>query len=545
MGVGAAVGSQGHVEEKAAVPHKRQRTQSDSVDWDSNDALENAEFLKVSRHFVSSPPHTRPRARISAPISRFNVNIQQASTQAEDPFLDGSSVLRPVLAQSSERSRGRDQRVIPTGQAGVSWAIKDKAKLSELISQLRSLSDDLDNLPSIDTEALAKATESVTKATELLANSRAIISSLNTRKTQELISISSAHENDNLGTSEIIQHPSPQEDDHYAVSDTDAGLSPNTTWDTDPFLSTDPFSFVTTKPKVEPSVLVRENSTSHDDSDTESDTKSVNSLFSISSRASVSSFSTTGTSQDLGDAGEELVAILLQDATLEPLYRTAIEKLGINNFAKLLRASAAHLSTEAQLTQEKIAAQFVKRRAKHVTDFISKHLDSNKDEKISASERRQRGSPEERSELDEIESDLAENSHGQTLGSVKNFILESSALVNLRDKLRFFVSGGIEESLKSSVVPGYPTTPLEIPTYKATDDASLAEGTSASGLDESIDLIKGPFRKEADFSAPSILDMIAKVCLSGHSVFFIVMYKVHADCDILCSLAEGLPYFLR
>lgn len=499
-----------HVENRAATSNKRQRRLSDSVDRNSNDISKIAESSESYRHIVPSPPYTRPRAHISAPISKFNLNIQRSAPQTQDWDVDNSPLLRQVSAQNIERSQGEDLRVIPNRQAEVPLETKDKAKLSELTSQLRSLSDDLDHIRRDDTEALAKATASVTKTTELLVNSRAIIDSLSTRKTQELNSLSPPHESNHVRKSQITQQPSPGEDDQYAVFNTGATPSPNTGWDSDSCLSTDPVSFITTKSKI----LGRENNIDNDNSDTESDTKSVKSLSSISSRPSLSSHSSFGTAQDVGDAGHELIALLLQDATLKPLYRIAIEKLGIDNFTKLLRASAAHLSTEAQLTHEKNAAQFVKKRARYVTVCISKHLESNKDENTSTPENRHIGFFDEGSDSDGSESDIAENSHARTLGSVNSFILESSALVNLGDKLRFFVTGSIEDSLKSSVVPEHPATTFEKMADKARDDVSLVEGASVSPIDQFTDYIEDSFQliwKEATSTASSILHMIAKV----------------------------------
>ena len=210
-----------------------------------------------------------------------------------------------------------------------------------------------------------------------------------------------------------------------------------------------------------------------------SDVASVESLSSIPGLTSGSTLSTVSSQEALG-AAEELAILLLQDEDLKPLYEKALERMEINKFkrnlTKLLGTFAIDLLREAGNGMQRSAAQFVKERTEYVTSCIGNYYALGRDEtsehmdalKMQASQRegviegyleqqilynnraidfsaapeiKEVGQSEKEPESDESLPDLGDRSQLRNLDGVKNFILDSSAIMNLRENLRRFVFG--------------------------------------------------------------------------------------------------------
>ena len=225
--------------------------------------------------------------------------------------------------------------------------------------------------------------------------------------------------------------------------------------------------------------LIRDVDMKANDSEVSSDVASVESLYSIPSLTSGSTLSSVSSQKVLG-AAEDLALLLLQDEDLIPLYEMALERMEIKKFernlTKLLGTFAIDLIKEAGNSLQRSAAHFVKERAKYVTSFIISYYTSSKNEASeqihnfempptedmieryleqqinisyntlaidfsATSETKDVGQSGKESEFDESQPDKRDTSQIQDLDGASDFILDSSAISNLRENLRRFVFG--------------------------------------------------------------------------------------------------------
>ena len=225
--------------------------------------------------------------------------------------------------------------------------------------------------------------------------------------------------------------------------------------------------------------LIRDVDMKTNDSEISSDVASAESLYSIPSLTSGSTLSGVSSQEVLG-ADEDLALLLLQDGDLMSLYEIALERMEIQKFetnlTKLLGTFAIDLIKEAGNSLQRSAAHFVKERAEYVTSFIIKYYTSSKGEaseqiydlkmpptqdmieryleqqmhisyqtlaidSSAASETKNVGQIGREPEFDESQPDMRDRSRLQDLDDASDFILDSSAISNLRENLRRFVFG--------------------------------------------------------------------------------------------------------
>lgn len=248
-----------------------------------------------------------------------------------------------------------------------------------------------------------------------------------------------------------------------------------------------------------------------------SDVVSIESLSSTPGLMSGSTLSTVS-SQEILEAAEELVVLLLQDEHLKPLYDKALERMKTNKFKrklrKLLGTFAIDLLKEAGNGMQRSAAQLVKESAKYVTSCIGKYYSLGKDEasehmsalKMQASRRiiKDVGQFEKEPESDESQPDLGDRSQLPKLDGVRSFILDSSAISNLRKNLRRVVFG---EPDRFQVEEVCADPPLEAGIIDNSDEIASFEEPD---LDESMESYEvtvtqlEPLQKQASLATDSL-----------------------------------------
>ena len=178
-----------------------------------------------------------------------------------------------------------------------------------------------------------------------------------------------------------------------------------------------------------------------------------------------STLSTSGSTEEVMEAAEAIAELLMADDVLGPLYKKALAVLKIDDlekrFRKLLKACATELRTEASNSTQQIASQFLRRRVRYVVSHMGTCLDPQRKEKAQrlqelASEEPNKKAqvhaylndgavgpdvqePDAVSNSGSSEQDAPENPYSLSREQVKSFILNSVALVNLRNKFSQFV----------------------------------------------------------------------------------------------------------
>ena len=244
----------------------------------------------------------------------------------------------------------------------------------------------------------------------------------------------------------------------------------------------------------------------------------ADSLFSVPGLTTVSNLS-VNSSKEILRAAEKLAVLLLEDDGLEPLYDKALEQMEINEFqknlTKLLGTFAVDLLKEAGNGMQRSAAQLVRECAKYVTSCICKHYTLGKDEasehmnalkmqasqreevlegyseqqiifntfaidSSAASETKDVGQSGKEPDFDESQPALEDRSQLRNLDGVKSFILDSSAMSNLRENLQSFVFGEPDR--------GQVREPIAYPPFEASiaDNSDEIARLEDSDLDESM-----------------------------------------------------------
>ena len=258
----------------------------------------------------------------------------------------------------------------------------------------------------------------------------------------------------------------------------------------------------------------------NNDFENSSDVASVGSLATTPGLTFDSTLSTVSSQEVLG-AAEELAILLLQDEDLKPLYEKALERMEIKKFkrnlTKLLGIFGIDLLKEAGSDPQKSAAQFVKERAKYVTSCIGKYYTLGKDEAsehmdvliqqasqregvveeylqqqvmyntstdafAAHSESKDVRRSEEEPEFDESQPDIGDRPQLPNLDGVKNFILDSFAISNLRKNLRHFVFGE-SDNYHVKDVSAYP--PVEASMLDNSDEITRLQDSDWEDLTES------------------------------------------------------------
>ena len=178
-----------------------------------------------------------------------------------------------------------------------------------------------------------------------------------------------------------------------------------------------------------------------------------------------SALSTSGSTEEVREAAEAIAGLLMADDVLGPLYKKALAVLKIDDldkrFRKLLKACATELRTEASNTTQQSASQFLRRRVRYVVSHMGTCLDPQRNEKAQRLQELASEEPNKRAQIhaylndgavgpdvqepDAVsnsgssEQDAPENPYSLSREQVKSFILNSVALVNLRNKFSQFV----------------------------------------------------------------------------------------------------------
>ncbi|KAI4099405.1 MAG: hypothetical protein LQ339_005997 [Xanthoria mediterranea] len=178
-----------------------------------------------------------------------------------------------------------------------------------------------------------------------------------------------------------------------------------------------------------------------------------------------STLSTSGSTEEVREAAEAIAELLMADDVLGPLYKKALAVLKIDDlekrFRKLLKACATELRTEASNNTQQSASKFLRRRVRYVVNHMGTCLDPQRKEKaqrlqeLASEEPNKRAQvhayindgavgsdvqkPDAVSDSGSSEQDAPENLYSLPREQVKSFILNSVALVNLRNKFSQFV----------------------------------------------------------------------------------------------------------
>ena len=240
------------------------------------------------------------------------------------------------------------------------------------------------------------------------------------------------------------------------------------------------------------------NTSAHDDSD--DDTSSIASLtFSADSATnSIISLLSQYSSQDLGLAIDELIILLANDDTLNPLYVLAIESESIGgdrlerNLRRFLRAYSYELRKEANDKLERGAAHLVKSRARYVASAIRRKF-----EPRSENERTETTLVQEKNDVSSEEDDLEKSDEEDvpSLKQVKLFLVAGAAFENLRQNLRRFVNpektqpiqlpqqqDEVEQLLSKAVPPTGKSSMLNSLTLLPPSSLTLALASSTSDI---------------------------------------------------------------
>ncbi|KAI4137171.1 MAG: hypothetical protein L6R39_007436, partial [Caloplaca ligustica] len=284
---------------------------------------------------------------------------------------------------------------------------------------------------------------------------------------------------------------------------------------------------------------VSQDPTIYSSGDVQSEIESLPSLTAGSSCSSADSIA------ELQSAVQEFADLLLKDESLTPLYVQALERVDTakfeRNFARLLKNFAADLRAEAVSVVEISAVQFVGARAKNIAGCMGMELDptrraesermhefvmdahergekvemylrrqvmySNPSEINFSTESKDADYPCHESDSDSDKDDLEPQAPPslRNLVGVKDFIVASAALANLRRSFRQFASQGQRkvqvprEITASSLIPHGETTGHDSLTSESESESvvSLRNGQSMPFT------MTGFFKQAAEFLEPS------------------------------------------
>jgi tetratricopeptide (TPR) repeat protein len=216
-----------------------------------------------------------------------------------------------------------------------------------------------------------------------------------------------------------------------------------------------------------------------------------------------STLSSINSDETMMESAGKFAELLLTDETLQPLYESALQKVGLErlerNLSKLLVYYAVDLRAEAGNSLEVRVAQLVKRYAKYIANYLRKRLDPSEQQRqteldrlvsqeatsslvedyLQRSETADVPKPEmalatdesisrgggDQSETDtdnseESEQDASRHSSLYNFEHVRRFMLEAAAFAKLREKFRDWIeSKALEKSTgtrkETETLPGF------------------------------------------------------------------------------------------
>ena len=227
-----------------------------------------------------------------------------------------------------------------------------------------------------------------------------------------------------------------------------------------------------------------------------------------------STLSTSGSTEEVREAAEAIAELLMADDVLGPLYKKALAVLKIDDlekrFRKLLKACATELRTEASNSTQQIASQFLRRRVRYVVNHMGTCLDPQRKEKaqrlqeLASEEPNKRAQvhayindgavgpdvqkPDAVSDSGSSEQDAPENPYSLPHEQVKSFILNSVALVNLKNKFSQFVLQ--RQSQGGDFIGNLPDSPSAARVTQG-EPVPLEPNSAADGITDGSDVSPG------------------------------------------------------
>ncbi|PVH67634.1 hypothetical protein DL98DRAFT_639533 [Cadophora sp. DSE1049] len=227
----------------------------------------------------------------------------------------------------------------------------------------------------------------------------------------------------------------------------------------------------------------------------EASTSSVFSLadstFSLASKSSMSSV------MNSGDAGERLLALLLQDEKLRPVYIDGLETMPVHKFERnlrrLLKLFAVDLKLEAETSEQTHATRFVGYQARNSAQLICSILSKEDKGKARQAELDHPSPDDEEDFLDDEDRIFGDVGVGEPdaetnlLLELEAFILRSKAFKGYRESLKEFVQAvrKVDGGMEIQILEGSPNEDEKGDLNDASHQGlreSLADDSPARGL---------------------------------------------------------------